>query len=413
MTPDNSTTGTDHLEPPPDTGNLHFLVAEDHDFQRQMLVQALRTLGVTHVTEACDGHDALRRLRDATPAVDIIICDLDMPNMDGMAFIRHVGETGALASLILTSALDRTLIASVETMARAYGLQLLGAIEKPATPQKLRDLIARHQHGFKRFTAARTPGLSSEDITAALDEDRFVAFFQPKVDLLSGTLVGAEALARLNHPQRGIVAPVEFISHLEEHGQIDRLTWSMLRQAAAACAQWHRAGLPLAVSVNLSLKSLDDPALAEQVTTLVREQGLDPRHMVLEITESAAMTDVGPALENLARLRMKGFGLSIDDFGTGYSSMQQLARIPFTELKIDRSFVADAGLHPQRRIMLASSNELARNLGLKSVAEGVETRGEWEHLKQIGCNIAQGYFVARAMPAAEFLQWARSWQPPA
>jgi len=397
----------------PDLDGLSVLVAEDHDFQRQMLVQALRSLRVGRIAEAKDGLEALDHLKRTDTRTDITICDLDMPNMDGMELIRRITETGTRSSLIVTSALDRTLIAAVGTMARDYGIRLLGAIEKPVTPQKLRALISRHLSIPQVLEEPPGPGLSGDEILAALEEERFEAFFQPKIDLHTGLLVGAEALARLRHPQRGIVGPSEFIGYLEEHGLIDRLTRIILRQAATACAGWLKEGLDITVSVNLSLTSLHDPALAEQVTQMVRAAGLDPARMVLEITESAAMADVGHALENLARMRMKGFGLSIDDFGTGYASLQQLARVPFTELKIDRSFVADASLNPRRNVMLESSNDLARRLGLKSVAEGVETRADWDHLRKIDCAVAQGYFIAKPMPAADFLGWARAWRPPA
>jgi EAL domain-containing protein (putative c-di-GMP-specific phosphodiesterase class I)/CheY-like chemotaxis protein len=396
----------------PDLGGLSVLVAEDHDFQRQMLVQALRSLRVGRISEAQDGMEALDHLKRPDTRTDITICDLDMPNMDGMELIRRISETGTRSSLILTSALDRTLIATVGTMARDYGIRLLGAIEKPVTPQKLQTLIARHLSIPQVLEKPRGPGLSGDEILSALEEERFEAFFQPKIDLHTGLLVGAEALARMRHPKRGIVGPSEFIGFLEEHGLIDRLTWTILRQASSACADWLKNGLEITVSVNLSLKSLHDPALADQVTQMVRASGLDPVHVVLEITESAAMADVGPALENQARLRMKGFGLSIDDFGTGYASLQQLARAPFTELKIDRSFVANASQNPRRNVMLESSNELARRLGLKSVAEGVETRSDWDHLRKIDCSVAQGYFIAKPMPAADFLGWARAWRPP-
>lgn len=390
---------------------LHFMVVEDHPLQRQMLMLALRNLGASHISEAADGHQALTLIRDTDTPVNIVVCDLDMPNMDGMAFIRHVGEYSHQPSLIVTSALEPGLLASVDTMAKAYGIRLLGTIEKPATPERLLHTIVKHDGEDRTLSSSGSTILSLEDIKSALEEDRFVAYFQPKVSLPAGSLAGAEALARLRHPQLGIVPPSAFISLMESEGLIDRLTWAMLLQSATACAEWQRRGIQITVSVNLSLVSLGDPALADRITELVRDQQLDPRMMVLEITESAAMTDIGPALENLARLRMKGFGLSIDDFGTGYSSMQQLSRIPFTELKIDRSFVADAGNNQQRRIMLESSNNLAQKLGLKAVAEGVETREELQQLEQIGCAIAQGYFIARPMPAAEFLDWALKWRP--
>ena len=164
------------------------------------------------------------------------------------------------------------------------------------------------------------------------------------------------------------------------------------------------------MSVNLSLKSLADVHLADRVTDLVRSQELDPRHVVLEVTESAATTDVGKALENLARLRMKGFGLSIDDYGTGYSSMQQLTRIAFTELKIDQSFVTNAAKQESARVILESSLEMAKKLNMTAVAEGVETQADWNLLRQLGCDLAQGYFIARPMEAGAYLDWVRTWK---
>ena len=390
---------------------LRFLVAEDHEFQRKTLVRALQGLGALHIQEAADGRDALACFRNATEAMDIIICDLDMPNMDGMEFIRHVGETGTKASIILTSALDRNLIAAVATMTQAYGINLLGAIEKPATPQKLQDLIERHATSAPRSAAAQA-AIPEAEIVEALDKAQFEPFFQPKVDLVKGEVVGAEALARWRHPQRGMVPPNAFIPLLENKGLIDKLTWFMVDRSAAVCAAWRGHGLSITVSVNLSLKSLDDPALADRITELVQKRGLQPRDMILEITESAAMTVVARALEKLARLRVKGLGLSIDDYGTGYSSMQQLARIPFTELKIDRSFVTAVAANAQRGIILQSSIDMAQKLGLTVVAEGVETRADWNQLKRIGCSLAQGYFIAKPMPAAEFEEWTLEWTPP-
>lgn len=396
---------------PEKTRGLRFLVVEDHPLQRKMLGIALRAIGAQHIYEAAEGREALQLLHGADPRVDIVVCDLDMPNMDGMAFIRHLGDVDEHPALIVTSALDPGLLSSVETMARAYGIRLLGTIEKPATPEKLAPLVLNLDTRVHGGSRPDVPVLSETEVIAALDEDRIVPFFQPKVALSSGALVGAEALARLRHPDLGMMSPASFIGVVEKLGLIDRLTWSMLRQSAAACSAWQQQGLDITVSVNLSQSSLADPSLAGRITSLVSQQNLDPRKMVLEITESAAMTEVGPALENLTRLRMKGFGLSIDDFGTGYSSMQQLSRIPFTELKIDRSFVSGAENHAQRKIILESSNDLARRLGLKSVAEGVETRGEWDELMRVGCAIAQGYFIAQPMPAAEFLRWAQDWHP--
>lgn len=392
-------------------GELTFLVAEDHDFQRKTLVRMLQGLGAKTILEAANGKFALDVFRDLTQPIDIIICDLDMPEMDGMEFIRHVGEAGVPVSLILSSALERSLIASVETMTRAYGITLLGAVDKPATPQKLADLIGRH--GQSQAVAKKPPleQMPAAEIAEGLAAGQFEPFLQPKVALSDGEVTGAEALVRWRHPQKGFIPPAAFIATLEASGLIDDLTWVMLDKSAAIVAEWSRRGLPYTVSVNLSLKSLDDPRLADRITEAVRRQGVEPSSIILEVTETAAMTDVARCLENLARLRMKGFGLSIDDYGTGYSSMQQLARVPYTELKIDQSFVLGAANQPRLRVMLESSMELANKLGLTVVAEGVETRQDWDLLKQLGCQKAQGYYIAKPMPADAFLDWVDEWPP--
>ena len=194
---------------------------------------------------------------------------------------------------------------------------------------------------------------------------------------------------------------------MESHDLIDELTQGTVVEAVRNCRAWHDLGFDLTVAVNLSPLSLSDTSLAERMTALVAEAGLEPRHVVFEIAESAATREVGKTLENLTRLRMKGFGLSIDDFGTGYSSMQRLSRIPFTELKIDQSFVRKAASDPASRAIVESSLELARKLRIPSVAEGVESRTEWEMLMALGCSLAQGYFIGRPMGAVEFLEWLR------
>lgn len=397
-----------------DFSDVRFLVVEDHNFQRMTLVRALQSLGARFIAEASDGREALAYFLDAVEPVEVIICDLEMPNMDGMEFILHLGKTGAETSIILTSALDKSLISSVETMTRAYGINLLGAIEKPATPPKIAELLSRR--GARTQSGATRPKtvVSESFISEAIDRGLYEPFFQPKIEIATGRLVGAEALARLRDPDGWFVPPDSFVPVLEDNGLIDGLTWIMLKRSAEACLAWQQSGLgqDINVSVNLSLKSLADTTLADRLTRTVTDTGLQPRHMVLEITESAAMTDIAHCLENLARLRMKGFGLSIDDYGTGYSSMQQLSRIPFSELKIDRSFVTDVALHPQRRVILASSIDMARKLGLKVVAEGVESRADWDRLKELGCTMAQGYFIAKPMPAAEFIHWATSFKLP-
>jgi EAL domain-containing protein (putative c-di-GMP-specific phosphodiesterase class I)/FixJ family two-component response regulator len=390
--------------------DLRFLVAEDHDFQRLTLVRVLEGMGTGAVHAAADGRAALYILKDPVRPVDVVISDLEMPGMDGMEFVRRIGETGLRVSIILVSALEPKLLASIATMAEAYGINLLGVVEKPLTAAKLMPLIELHQPAQATPDRPAGPSFTLEEIVAGLENDEFEPFFQPKIDLVTGQVKGAEALARWHHPRHGIVAPHGFIKPLEDNGLIDDLTWVMLRKAAAFCGIWRTTGLDATVSVNLSVMSLGDINIAERVTQTVRGQNLEPRHMVLEVTESAAATQVGKALENLARLRMKGFGLSIDDYGTGYSSMQQLTRIAFSELKIDRWFIMHALKQESARVILESSLEMARKLNIGSVAEGVETQADLDLLRQLRCDMAQGHFFAKPMSYAAYLGWVREWR---
>lgn len=386
--------------------DLRVLIVEDHDFQRRALCHLVRSLGAAELFEARDGVEALKRLRQQANEVDLILCDLDMPNMDGMEFIRHFGELDCPAAVIITSAHDSNVINSVQIMAQAYGVRLLGVIEKPATIATISELLAvanQEQPLSQTQVFSSMPGFALEEIQDGIESGQFEPFFQAKADIKTGQIIGAEALARWRHPERGIIGPYGFIEMLEQSGNLDALTFLMLRRAALACRGWQKQGLDLTVSVNLSLTSLEDTALAERITKTVAGVGIDPARIVLEVTETAAMTDVASALENLARLRLRGFGLAIDDFGTGFSSIQQLARIAFTELKIDRSFVSRITSSKEARAIVESSIDMARRLTICSVAEGIESQSEWNALKAAGCNFAQGYFIARPVENEEFV----------
>jgi EAL domain-containing protein (putative c-di-GMP-specific phosphodiesterase class I) len=387
-------------------GNLVALVVEDDGFQRRTVARMLRALGAREVLEARDGKVALASMRARAP-VDLVVCDLDMPEMDGMEFMRHLGQAKSDASVIICSAKERTLVSSVEKMARAYGVQLLGVIEKPVTLAGLEDLIAKCSSGAQKPKRVRTgdPSYSLDEILDGIKKRQFAPFYQPKVALATGQILGMEALTRWHHPQQGVITPGSFISVLELSGNINELTLLILAQAAGGCRRMHERGFHLTVSVNLSHVSLTDPTMADRISRVVQAVGLESHRIIFEITETAAMTQVAPALENLARLRMRGFGLSVDDYGTGFASLQQVMRVPFTELKIDQSFVTGCATNSASRVIVESSVEMARNLGMKSVAEGVESQRDWNVVKAARCDIAQGYFIARPMEESQIVEF--------
>ena len=399
---------------------LRVLVIEDHNFQRKAVVQMLRSLSVEEVWQANNGKQALELIKaEQARPLDIVLCDLDMPEMDGMEFFRHLSKHQPGISTIILSGMDSALISSVEKMASSYGLRLLGAVEKPLSLEQLEALLGLHQEknlakDVSKFPPTLTPKRSDftlQEIMQAVEAKQIQPYLQPKVSMQTGRVVGAEALARWIHPQYGVIAPDDFIPLLERSDNMEGLTFLMLESSAQACLLLRKQGLELDISVNLSVMSLCDTSLAERITRVVLHSGLEPKHIIFEVTESAAMTSVAEALENLARLRMRGFGLSIDDYGTGFSSMQQLTRVPFTELKIDRSFVSDSAYNPSSRVVVESSIQMAHKLRVKCVAEGVEKREEWDMLKSMGCDVAQGYFIAKPMAVDAFLAYCKVFQP--
>jgi EAL domain-containing protein (putative c-di-GMP-specific phosphodiesterase class I) len=382
---------------------LTIMVLEDHDFQRKSISRVLQKLCFDHIHQGRHGLDGLSLL-NKHPNIDMIICDLDMPEMDGIEFMRHLSGLGHQASVIISSAKEQSLINTVEKMAKAYGVQLLGIIEKPFNLEQIIKLIIKHQSVKPHSLKDSTLSFSPEDILEGLIEDQFEPYFQPKIDFKSGRICGAEALARWNHPEYGIVSPYAFISILEETKNIDLLTLDMLKKASKACKKWLPHGEDLTVSINLSLAGLNDSLIVSNVSSIVDKAGIDCRNVILEITESAAMTESATALEILARLRMRGFGLSVDDYGTGFSSLKQLTRVPFTELKIDQSFVTGCAKEPSLQTIVESSIDLAKGLGLKSVGEGIEDQTDWDLLMLLGCEIGQGYFISKPISEEAFME---------
>jgi EAL domain-containing protein (putative c-di-GMP-specific phosphodiesterase class I)/CheY-like chemotaxis protein len=392
-----------------ETFALHVLVLEDHGFQRRMALRMLAELGVARVDEASDGASALALLEALPSPPDLVLVDLDMPGMDGIEFIGHVAGRHLARAIALVSAMEPALINSVQTVARDYGLHVLGSIEKPVTIDKLEATLASYAEQRQEIIEEEALDIEFDEVRTALAEGRIEPWFQPQVELLNGRVLAVEALARWKRDGQ-VVRPMQFVPLLERAGLGRELTDAMLVQACGWKRRWDQADLRLQVAVNVSHATLVDPAVADHFQAQVKAHGVEPGAIMFEITESALMADRG--LSVLARLRLKGFGLSIDDFGTGYSSLAQLSEVPFTELKIDRGFVSGAPRHPRKRAVIEASLVLARKLELGVVAEGVESVEEWQMLSELGCDAAQGFLISRAVPGGELAEVIARWRRP-
>lgn len=395
--------------------NLEFsefraMVADDQPFVRHTIVKFLTGLGVRDVVEADDGDAAVAILDDPASAVDILFCDLQMPGRDGIEILRVLSELNSDTAIVIISGEDAELLTAAVKLGEEQGLHVLGSLEKPATVEKVRAFMAQLVASPGKKSFRQSAEYNQNDLRKAIDGGQIIPHFQPKVNMASREMISVEALARWRHPEHGLVSPGLFIPLAEQSGLIDDLTNTMLEQSVRQCVAWEAEGISVQLAVNLSVDSLERLDLPEHLVGLVEKAGFKPAQIVLEVTESRISDNPTTLLDIATRLRLKRFMLSIDDFGTGFSSLQQLQRLPFTELKVDQAFVTGAGQDKTARSILESSIDLAQKLGMKIVVEGIETKDDWDLVSALGCDLAQGYFIARPMPADEVAGWLASWR---
>lgn len=361
--------------------------------------------------ETCQFHHAHDFVSKYDGMSDVIALDLMMPDTDGVELIRYLAEQKCPAQLILMSGFDSGVLRSAQKIAVEQGLHFVATINKPFRFNELYSVLSNLKI-VPRSNAIDVDAspIDLAELKTALSLHQFVVHYQPQVDLINAEVLGVEALVRWQHPQRGLIAPGLFIELAEQHNMIGDLTWIVLKDVAAQCRLWADENIHLNVSVNLSAKVLKDLEMPERIQELVRYHNLKESRIIMEITETALMDELAKSLEILTRLRMKNFRLSIDDFGTGYSSLVQLHRAPFSEIKIDRSFVIEMERDMEARAIVETIIMLGHKLGMKVVAEGVETNFAMEVLKQLGCDYAQGYYIARPMAANEFSAWLNNYK---
>lgn len=397
------------------SSGLRVLVIDEQTVTRRMAVKMVRDCGAAEVLEAENVERALVLLEGQQRIVDLVITDVkssDVPGaMDGVEFVRRIAERRLVGNLVIASALDGPIIRSIETMAKGFGLDVAGCVPRPISPEKLRPVVVRlvARRAAAPLLRPRSVHVTVEDLRRAIAEKQFVPHFQPRVRAHDGKVTACEALIRWNHPERGLVPPGAFIPLADRTGLIDGITDVVLEKSINWVRIWRDAGLDIAVSVNLTENALNQPRLPERIAELAKLHDVPHEQILLEVTESAAITEVAMSLEALARLRIMGFGLSIDDFGTGMGTPEQLARTPFTEVKIDQALVTGVFDQPQFFGVLEYSLKLAKKLGLKTVAEGVESPADWDLLKGLGCDEMQGFHVARPMPGEEIEGWVQGW----
>jgi EAL domain-containing protein (putative c-di-GMP-specific phosphodiesterase class I) len=384
------------------------LILDDDEAVGQTIQWIAESLGfqaefVTHADEF------FKRLTEISP--DFITVDLAMPELDGVEIMRLLAERQCKSKIIISSGMGTRVLDAARRSASEHGLSIAGVISKPISKETMRALIGLggdlNPGVLAKDQCAEQDKVvvTKSDIENALEHHEFFLAYQPKIVCKSGEPAGFEALVRWQHPAPCTVMPDDFIHVVEEAGLIDVLTGQIFDQGLDWFSQSF-SGSNLKLSLNISAKSLVDIHLADSLSGLCRQHRVAPDHIVLELTETSAMIDPILSLDLMTRFRVKGFQLSIDDFGTGFSSMVQLVRLPFSEIKVDKSFVMNAQQSQESRSVIKSIIDLGHSLGLLVAAEGVEDLGTLNYLNTLGCDFAQGYFIARPMPGEAARRWA-------
>ena len=341
------------------------------------------------------------------PQNGVVILDLNMPEMDGIEVIRLLAKKNSNLIIILISGFDSRVLHSAQQLAEAHNFMVFASLTKPISITEFIKHItqARESIHQEKKTSKRSNPVLVNELENAIEQHQFVLHYQPQVNMQTGDLESVESLIRWQHPELGLLYPDSFISLAEKNNLIDKLTDEVINMAVEQQQTWQAAGFVIPMSINVTAENITSLYLPEKLKKIVDKHTVSPENITIELTESAVMNELTSSLDVLNRLRMKGFSLSIDDFGTGHSSLSHLYQAPFTELKIDRKFVAKLTTDNEALVIVKICIMLGKMLGMKLVVEGVEDEETWEAVKTLGCDSAQGYFIAKPMPADEITQW--------
>ncbi|WP_321323734.1 EAL domain-containing response regulator [Thiomicrorhabdus sp.] len=346
------------------------------------------------------------------PMIKILFLDLNMPKLDGIEILRILAEKNFSGNVVLMSGFDAAVLETARVLADESGLNLLDPISKPFSLQKVAEILSNQDfdslnlnENVVSLSEPKSQLLSRKEVLDALQEGRYEVHFQPQICMLKGELNGVESLVRLLDKDGGLIYPDRFIQVAEKYHMTKLLLSCVLSGVVEAYINHLRFLGDFTISINVSALDLDDLNFPDNLNNLVQNSLLSPSKIIVEVTESKAILQIKTGLDILARLRLKGFQLSIDDFGTGSAVLSNIKKMPFNELKIDKSFVDRLLVDYRTRSITQDLISMGHNLGLKIVAEGIEDRETELILKGMGCDIAQGYLHGKPMPAADLVEW--------
>lgn len=386
------------------------LIIDDDPIFQLVAEEALNALGFLDVSIADDGALGVERVQNTTTPYDLVICDLQMPNLDGVSVMRELATIGFAGDLIIASSEDNDIIGTVRRMAQMVGVRVIGTIRKPISVAAIEALLVASQ---QLVMPSNEGTMTRHSLKTALGEGRIVPYYQPKLDLASGKIKAAEVLARHIGPDGKPRSPTSSLSAAEQFNLIPAFTHSIIEQVIADARRWQIVdGLQLDLSINISPAMLDDLELPDMLANRFRSAGIETRSITLEVTEDRVLNYNPSVLEVLSRLRLHGFKLSIDDFGTGATSIEHLKLYPFNELKIDQTFVLAALEDEFARTTVETSVRLATMLNMSIVAEGVETAEQMAFVREAGAHSVQGFLVSRPLAKPELVTFLTEFDAP-
>lgn len=399
----------------------------DDDVQQAHLMQAMAETAQLETTLYTS---SLEFLSTTIKPYDIVILDLQMPEKDGIEIMRELAAQNNKPAFILVSGFDERVLHSARQLAESKQLNVISTLTKPIKAKHFITLLTDtfnqcNETCLQQLEKDATPELTNnfsnqpepeqvnnaitiDELKLALRKHQLRVYFQPQVSLKNNSLKGAEVLVRWQHPEKGLLLAEQFIPLAEQHNMMNLLTEDILKLTIKEYHKFTANRLNTKISINLSAQNVTDLAMPEKLARLIKSNHIEPEAIELEISESALMNETSDALDILNRLRMKGFSLSLDDFGSGYSSLVKLYQAPFAELKIDQHFVMRMTKDPDAVAIVRICILLAKELKMQSVAKNVETEEVWEQLKKLGCDTAQGDFIAKPMPVEDFIDWVNN-----
>jgi EAL domain-containing protein (putative c-di-GMP-specific phosphodiesterase class I) len=331
-----------------------------------------------------------------------------MPKLDGAQLLRHLAELNFKTPIVIISGLSRQVIGAIEKLSTEYHLNVVGTIGKPIDLHSVESILDRiEDNAHNREQAAE---IKTYEVLDALKKGSVEPWFQPQVELQRRKLVGFEVLCRIRHKRQGLLLPADFMHTLERSDLIRVVTIRLFEMALQDFLSLPDDLQHLTISFNLSAKLFDSDTFIDSLLRLINDSPVANERIIIEITETTVASTPLKELEGTARLAIAGCGLSIDDFGSGKATLERLHALPFSELKIDQQYLPKQQITEAQRALLESTISMARRLGMKVVVEGVESFQQWELVQHLGCELAQGYFIAAPMPFEQVPAWIDQWQ---